>query len=100
MERQEIIRRIKERMSEIGTDYVHFIYDRSKPFIQHEGIRYEIVSISDPDEEDETIHISVIPSYSFCIKDFYLDSTWKISSWRKIWNLVDSKVERLNEELQ
>lgn len=93
----DYINDIRKRMEEAGADYVDFFYHRNKPIIQKDGIRYEVLSISAPEEGDTNIHLLTIPSYGFMIKDIYVDATWRITTWRKLYTLVDAEVKRLYE---
>lgn len=96
---KEIIQQIREKMGELGTDCVEFIYHRNKPVIQKDGIRYEIMMIDCPEDGDSTLSLSGIPNYSFRLAHLEMDESWRITSWKKILKVVESEIDRICEQL-
>lgn len=99
MDYKEIIDKIREKIGELNTDWIQFIYHRNKPFIQKDGIRYEIMTIDTPEEGDTTLRLTCIPSYSFKLVELVMDESWRITSWKKILKVVESEIDRICEEL-
>ena len=89
MER-EIIKLLKDA----GWTEASFFYERTRPKIQREGLKYEILSIS---YEDDKVYLDLIPSYMFTVKTVMMDNTWKKSSWNHIRNLVSQKIANFNQ---
>ena len=77
---------------------VDFLNRKDKPVIQKDGIKYEILTIFCPDEDDESVTVTAIPNYSFCLKHLDVDSTWRRTTWDKLVRIVESEITRMQEE--
>ena len=87
---KEIIKLLKD----VGWTEASFFYERTRPKIQRDGLRYEILSVS---YEDDRIYLDLIPDYMFTIKTVVMDKTWRKSSWNHVRNIVADKIENFNQ---
>ena len=87
---KEIINLLKSA----GLCEVSFLYHWTKPVIQRDGIKYELMDVS---WEDEQVYLSVIPSYTFQLQTMVMDNTWRKNSQKHIRNLVAAEVAKYNE---
>lgn len=89
------IEEICNLMNEAGLDSIDFLLYRNKPTIQKEGIKYEILFIEPTDES--SIRLTGIPSYSWCIKDLYMNESWSKNTINKISRIVKEKIAQYYE---
>ena len=87
---QEIIKLLKYA----GLCEVSFLYHWTKPVIQRDGIKYELMDVS---WEDDQVYLNVIPSYTFQLQPMVMDHTWRKNSQKHIRNLVAAEVAKYNE---
>lgn len=86
---------IQRMMDEVRLDSVSFIYHSRKPHIQKDGIRYEILTIFYPENEEEGVVLETIPSYGWCLVTLNVDKTWRERSWEHLRDIVELEIKRL-----
>ena len=86
---------IQRMMDEVRLDSVSFIYHSRKPHIQKDGIRYEILTIHYPENEEEGVLLETIPSYGWRLVTLNVDKSWRERSWRHLREIVEKEIERL-----
>lgn len=96
---KEYIQKIKNLMEEAGLTDIDFLLHRTKPVIQKDGIRYEILTIYAPEEGEEELSLTTIPSYGFCLKHIQVTGDWRKTSWEKLTRIVESEIHRLYNEI-
>lgn len=87
---------IAKVMGEAGVESIDFLYNKVRPVIQKDGIKYEVLIITAPDKGDTSLHICVKPSYQWTTKDFQMDESWKKTTWVKMTRVIKSEINRLN----
>lgn len=87
---------IAKVMGEAGVEAIDFLYHKVKPIIQKDGIKYEVLMITAPDEGDTSLHICVKPSYEWTTKDLQMDESWKMTTWVKMMRVIESEINRFN----
>lgn len=87
---------IAQIMSEAGVESIDFLYNKVRPVIHKDGIKYEVLIITAPDKGDTSLHICVKPSYMWTTKDFQMDESWKKTTWVKMTRVIESEINRLN----
>lgn len=85
---------IKRMLDEAGMEEVSFLYRRSKPTIQKNGYRYEILSIYEDDGCVYLDGIQVYPSYRFAIEVLKMDGSWREVSLRRVRDIVERETYR------
>ena len=89
---ESIIRLMKNE----GIESLDFFYLKSRPTIQKDGNKYEILSIDLI--EDDAIELTVIkvyPSYKYALQYLTVDSTWKKISVNRIANIIKKEIYKL-----
>lgn len=90
----DLKKEIVDLMKKAGWTETSFFYERTRPKIQRDGLRYEILSVS---YEDDRIYLDLIPDYMFTVKTVVMDKTWRKSSWNHVRNLVADKIANFNQ---
>lgn len=90
------INEIREAMRENGVLEINFLYHYTKPTIQKDGIKYEILSIVIPDDGETTLELTTIPRYDFCLHYLTMDESWRTSSWKHVLDIVETEIKRWN----
>jgi hypothetical protein len=83
-------------MSEAGVESIDFLYNKVRPVIQKDGIKYEVLIITAPDKGDTSLHICVKPSYAWATKDLQMDESWRKTTWVKMTRVIESEINRFN----
>lgn len=88
------INEISKMMKSANLDYIDLIYERKKQTIQKGGIRYELLSIYAPDDGDEELMLSTIPSYDWNLVHLYVGESWPERTWEKLTRIVRDYIQR------
>ena len=86
---------IQRMMDEVGIDSVSFIYHRTKPTIQKDGLRYEILTIFYPENEEEGMVLETIPTYDWRLVTLNVDRSWRERSWEHLRDIVEKEIKRM-----
>lgn len=86
---------IQNLMNEAGLDSLNFIYHSRKPHIQKDGIRYEILTLYYPENEEEGVVLETIPSYGWSLVTLNVDKTWRERSWEHLRDIVEKEIKRM-----
>lgn len=81
------INEISKMMKDANLGYIDLIYER-KQTIQRKGLRFEILSIFAPDEGDDELMLSTIPSYEWKLVHMYVGNDWPERTWEKLTRIV------------
>lgn len=95
---KQIIDNIRTKMESADINSLDFLTCNTHPSIQKDGIKYEILTIFAPEEGDESIELSVIPSYGFCLKHITVTKDWRSTTWAKLDRIVESEINRIYGE--
>ena len=86
---------IQSLMDEVGLDSLNFIYHSRKPRIQKDGIRYEILTLYYPENEEEGVVLETIPSYGWSLVTLNVDKSWRECSWKHLRDIVEREIKRM-----
>ena len=89
---KQIIDNIRTKMESADITSVDFLTCNTHPSIQKDGIKYEILTIFAPEEGDDSIELTVIPSYGFCVKQISVTKDWRSTTWTKLNRIVESEI--------
>lgn len=81
------INEISKMMKEANLDSIDLLYER-KVTIQREWLRYEILNIFAPDEGDDELMLTTIPSYDWKLVHMYVGNDWPERTWKKLTRIV------------
>lgn len=89
---------IVELMKSKGVESLDFFYHKSKPTVQKDGYKYEILTIEPIDENSiEMTVIMVAPCYEHKLTCLTVDSTWRRTSVNHIKDIVKQEIKKLYE---
>ena len=91
---KQIIDNIRTNMESADITSIDFLTRNTHPSIQKDGIKYEILTIFAPEEGDDSIELTVIPSYGFCVKQISVTKDWRSTTWNKLDRIVESEINR------
>lgn len=85
-------------MKEEGIESLDFFYHKSRPTVQKDGFKYEILTIEPIDENSiEMTGIMVAPCYEHKLTYLTVDSTWRRTSVNHIKDIVKQEISKLYE---
>jgi len=80
---------IRLMLDEAGMEEVSFMFRRTKPTIQKDGFRYEILAIYEDEGFVYLDAIQVYPGFRFALDVLKMDETWREASWKKVHKIVE-----------
>ena len=84
-------------MKEAGVESLDFFYHKSRPTVQKDGCKYEILTIEPIDENSiEMTSIMVAPCYEHKLTYLTMDNTWRKTSVDHIKNIVQQEINKLD----
>lgn len=85
-------------MKEEYIECLDFIYHKTKPTVQKDGNKYEIITIEPIDDESiEMSAVKVYPGYEHKLTYLTVDNTWRKSSINHIKDIVSNEINRIKE---
>ena len=87
------INEISKMMKDAGLDGIDFLYERRRYTIQAKGIRYEILTIWSPEDGDDELMLTTIPSYGWSLVHLYVGESWPERTWEKLTKIVREYVQ-------
>lgn len=88
---------IRDMMKRAEIDDIDFLW-KKRHFVQRDGIRYEILTIHAPEDGDNEIMLTTIPSYGFSLRHLLMNHTWSTNTWRKVRDIVKREIEKMMAE--
>ena len=88
---------IRGMMKRAEINDIDFLW-KKRHYIQKDGLRYEILTIYAPEDGDDELMLSTIPSYGFSLHHLLMNHTWKASSWRHVRDIVKREIEKMMAE--
>ena len=85
---------IREMMKRAEINDIDFLW-KKRHYIQKDGVRFEILTIHAPEDGDNELMLSAIPSYGFSLRHLLMNRTWSANSWRHVRDIVKRGIEKM-----
>ena len=82
-------------MNEAGAEYLSFLFHNTRPTIQKDGLKYEILDLFAPEPGDTCLSLSTIAPWGFSLHTLTIDGTARKSTWDALARLVRREIAKL-----